>query len=693
VLASLVAGAALAGTACGHAVDTSSSGAPASSTDPAPGASPDRLAPLRAFEDERRRAADFARLPPSDHALGPDPIAIRAVPGASPARFVGLLRGRDALVLLDASLRELARAPAPALPTGLAVADDGTIAVSGEQSHGLRFYALEGDTLRVTAGAAPRPGGGGLRDVALHRARRSLVTYAIDPRRGRLLAGPGPTGSVGSGRAVSVGAGAFRVVRAGEQLVVDCLLDHALAIFDLDGDGLPADAPRATVRHDGPIWSVDAVPTPAGLLIAAGGVEDHPLDRTEGSFGYIDSFVYVYRLAPGAAAAEKLAAVNVSELGVVTPRALLLRVGADGAAHVTVAGYGADQLAELTFAKDWSAPPAAVTRTILPGAASMAVAADGTLVFADPLLDAWVSLPPGPSAAPVVVPVPDEAPPRAAASRVGEALFFTNLMAPWNRTEGRLSRFTCETCHFEGHVDGRTHHTGRGDVHATTKPLLGLFNNRPHFSRALDPDLATMVDNEFRVASANSGHDGWFTAGETGLPWVPLLGAAPEDLDALGLRRSLMTFLMDFTHRPNPAALGREGFTEAERRGADVFARRCEGCHEARLASDVPASRVPRERWEALVMSREGPIVWGASAYHKTGVEPYVHELGARAPSLRRAYAKRPYFTSGAAKTLDDVLARARFRGASFWHDHAPEGAETIAEADRTALLGFLELL
>src|SRR5262252_5814086 len=133
----------------------------------------------------------------------------------------------------------------------------------------------------------------------------------------------------------------------------------------------------------------------------------------------------------------------------------------------------------------------------------MAVAGD-SLVFADPLLDAWFQTP-------VPVPVPDSPSPRTAASRVGEALFFTNLMAPWNSTEGPLSRFTCETCHFEGYVDGRTHHTGRGDVHATTKPLLGLFNNRPYFSRALDPDLATVAHNEFRVAGALSDHDPWFS--------------------------------------------------------------------------------------------------------------------------------------------------------------------------------------
>ncbi len=697
-LVTLIAAAALAG-ACGRPVGSSSSGSgPAASSGPVASASsappPDRLAPLHAFEEERRRAADFAHLPPSDHALGADPIAIRAVPSASPPRFVGLLRGRDAVVLLDASLRELARAPAPPLPTGLAIGDDGTILVSGEQSSALASYTLVGDTFRAAHGLPLRPYAHGLRDVALTRARRARVDYAVDAREGKLFA-MSLGESRGGSKILPAGAGAFRLVHAGDQLVVDALLDHALSIFDLDLAGMPADAPRATVRHDGPLWSVDAVATREGLILAAGGVEDHPLDRTEGSFGYIDSFVYLYRLAPGARTPEKLAEINVSALGVITPKAILLRVGKDGIVTVTVAGYGADQLAEIAFSsRDWSSPPAVVLRTILPGAASMAAAPDGSLVFADPLLDAWFLLPPSSQQPVVSVPVPDAgAPPRTSASRVGEALFFTNLMAPWNSAEGRLSRFTCETCHFEGYVDGRVHHTGRGDVQATTKPLLGLFNNRPHFSRALDPDMATMVNNEFRVAGALSGHDPWFSASETPLSWIPLLGAAPEDLDALGLRRALMTFLMDFTHRPNPAVLDRGGFTPLERHGAEVFARRCEGCHEARLVADDPASRVPPEKWEPLVMSREGAIVWGASGYHKTGVEPYVHAQGARAPSLRRLYVKRPYFTNGSAASLGAVLERARFRGAELWHDHGPADAEGLGAGEPEAVLAFLELL
>src|SRR5262245_4514590 len=50
------------------------------------------LAALRAFEDRRRAATDFAALPPSDAVLGPDPYRIAALPG-TPTRWVGLLRG------------------------------------------------------------------------------------------------------------------------------------------------------------------------------------------------------------------------------------------------------------------------------------------------------------------------------------------------------------------------------------------------------------------------------------------------------------------------------------------------------------------------------------------------------------------------------------------------------------------------
>jgi hypothetical protein len=676
--------AALAALACGR---TGSDAAPAPS---AGAAAADRLAPLHAFEEERRKSADFAHLQPSDRAFGPDPIAVRRVPGASPPRWVGLLRGRDALVLLDDSLHELARAPTPALPTGLAIAADGEIAVSGEEAPSVALYAVRGDALHETERHSFDGRVHGLRDVALGGARGARVVYAVDELGGALLAYDGRHGT----KRVSACVGPFRVARAGDELVVDCLLEHQLLVFDLDRDGLPVGAPRAVVRHDGPMWGFDARPVPDGLLLAAGGVEDHPLDRTQGSFGFIDSFVYLYSV-PRAGEPRLLRAVNVSEHGVVTPKAITLRAAAGAGVTVLAAGYGSDRLAEIAWTADLTAPPTVTTRAIFPGAAGMAASDDDTLVFADPLFDAWFKLPPGPGQAATLVPLPDApaAPARSRLSRVGEALFFTNLMAPWNHSTDRLSRFTCETCHFEGYVDGRTHHTGRGDVRATTKPLLGIFNNRPHFTRALDPNLTTMVDNEFRVAGAKSDHDAWFSALDTGLSWIGLLGVPPAELDAVTLRRALMTFFMDFTHRPNPNVLPARAFSESEKRGAGVFARRCESCHEARLSTDDPSTRQPPERWESLVMTREGPIVWAANVYKKTGIMPYVHDLGARPPSLRRLSKKWPYFTNGSAKSLRAVLERARFAGAEFWHDGAPGEAQGLAPEEVEALQAFLELL
>ena len=656
---------------------------------------PDPLAPLHAFEESRRAATDFSALPPSDRARGPDPYALRALPAsAAPARFAGLLRGRDALVLLDASLHEIDRAPTAASPSGLAVATTGEVFVVGERSPEIHRYQTTSGRLhasgKIAAGVLT------LRDVALGPEG---VIYAVEERRGQLLTFPlDRSRDGGAARALTAGAGALRVARVGSRVLVDSLLDHTLVAYDVDPRGLPRAEGAITIHHDGPIWGFEAIDVGGDLLLAAGGVEDHPLDRSGGSFGYIDSFVFFYRIARGARAAEPLAAINASALGVVTPKALLLREK-NGGVEARVAGYGSSALLTITLGPSGSSAPKATTTTatLAPGIAAMAAGDGEVIAAADPLLDAWIKIADG---AVVAVPAEDPGehlPPPTPASRLGEALFFTTAMAPWTSSEGPLSRFTCEACHFEGYVDGRVHHTGRGDVHATTKPLLGLFNNRPHFSRALDPDLTTVAHSEFRVAGANSDHDPWFAAPLAEQPWIRGLGVPEGELDPASLRRALMVFLMDFTHRPNPMAIDHAAFTATERAGASVFARRCEGCHAARLVADDPASRAAPADWERLVLAREGAIVWGMNEYRRTGVEPYVHELGARVPSLRRLYKKRPYFTNGSAKTLDDVLARARVGGASgFSHDRAPDapsGQEALSEREQGELAAFLYLL
>ncbi|MBV9947016.1 MAG: hypothetical protein JOZ69_09220 [Myxococcales bacterium] len=659
------------------------------------------MAPLRAFENDTRAATDFARKPSSLHALGADPYVIRALPEPGPrasrrGAFVGLLRGRDAIVLLDDRLGEIARLPAPGSPSGLAVSPDGEVLVVGELASRVARYRVGDGTLRA-AGSIALPDVRAMRDVAVGPEG---VVYVAEEHDGRVLAlrrarAEGNSPPAWRTEALSCHE-PMRVRRTRSALLVDCFLDHAVVVRRVDGRGVPRPDGEVRIAHDGPIWGFDAIEDEdGGLLVATGGVEDRPLDRTEGSFGFIDSFVTVYRVATDGAV--KRAEVNTAALGVVTPKAIhLARRGAR--LDLSVTGYASDHLALLSWDAAGGAgagsplgEPAVSLRPVVPGLAMMDPLPDGVFVAADPLLDAWVRE--DERGAAVVHVDDDSSRARAVDSRLGEALFFTTLMAPWDRSDGRLSRFTCETCHWEGYVDGRTHHTGRGDIRATTKPLLGLFNNRPHFSRALDPDLTTMVNNEFRVASAKSDHDPWFSLQVADFAWLRELGVAGPALSPESLRRALMTFFMDFTHRPNPSVVGRAGFTPLERRGAEAFRDRCEMCHAARLVADEPATRLPFDRWEERVLSPEGAIVWAHADYEKTGVVPYVNERGARVVSLRRLYKKYPYFTNGSAKTLGDVLDRVGWTDRAFFHDGRPEGAATLDEEHKAALLAFLDLL
>ncbi len=647
---------------------------------------------LHALDEAARAKADFANAVTWDRASGPDPYALKELAGSG--FLVGILRGSDAVVVLDRSLREVQRLPAPRSPVALAVAND-TVLVAGELAADVARFRWNGERLEP-AGTAVIDGVRAIRGITFGPGR---WVYLIEEQRGRMIAleldGSARDRLVfGHRRDVAVGNGPIRMARAGDRLIIDCLLDHALVIQRLETSGMPAREEPIRIVLDGPIWSFAASASGGGLRIAVGAAEDHPLDRTIGAFGYVDSFLYLYDVDLDARRATRQAAVNLGERGVVVPKALLI-----SGATVRVSGYGSDKVLVLNLGSDRERP--AIRETVadfVPGTNDVVERSDGALVFADPLLDAWVAVE-RPGAKPTIVPVPTTAP-RDPVLRLGEALIFTTLMAPWGRSDGPLSRFTCETCHFEGYGDGRIHHTGRGDVHAVTKPLLGLFNNRPHFSRALDPDLVSVAFNEFRVANARSEHDPWFSLRVSDAPWLAALGVGDDLLSPERLREAFMRFLMAFNHRPNPAVLGRSAFTAGERSGARVFRDRCESCHEARLASDVPGSRVPFENWESLVMTHDGPIVWGKAEYSKSGVEPYVHAEGARIPSLRRLYKKWPYFTNGTAKNLSSVLDRARFGDGAFWHElgkkpDGPTDAETtrLDAREKSVLLAFLDLL
>lgn len=675
--------------ACGEAPESSPSRDEPVATPSAEGAEAERrdaaLAELTRFEDTRRAQTDFATVAPWSEASGANPFRVRTLASGA---VLGLLRGRGELAVLDpASLVSVSVLATHPDATGWDLSPDGdTLYVVGPRQADVQRVEIRGgatptlverDRFSVVETVS-------LRDVAV--SRTGTVALA-DGYAHRIMVVRPPQSA---GRRVQPVffadcGGPLRLQWVSDQLLALCSLDHRVLAWRVGDNGIPEGQPRV-IQHDGPMWSMDAVALPdgSGVRVAIGGVEDKALDRSDGSFGHIDSFAFVVDL-PAQGPPVRRAALNVSEHHVITPKWIALAVDGD-TTEVSTVGYGDTQrLTARWETAAWTAPD--VTSTAwLPGVTDVVALGDGRQVAADPLLDAWLDIR---GETVTVVGVADPSDARTPEVRLGEALLFTGLMAPASRTEGKASRFTCETCHFEGGVDGRVHWTGRGQVHAATRSIRGLFNNRPHFSRALDTTMAQMADNEFRVASKGTGADPWFVLDPSDTPWVKHLGVtAPAD--GTDLRRAFMAFVMTFSHEPNPRALAGNLDPEAVD-AAEFFEVHCETCHAARLVADDPTTRVPRAEWMNHIGTKQSAIVWGSDTRHRTGVLPYVHEDGARVPSLRRLFSKRPYFTDGGAPTLQQ--AARRFSIGVEQHVRDATGGRTITELERQAVQRFLELL
>ncbi|HEX2670867.1 MAG TPA: hypothetical protein VHM25_08345, partial [Polyangiaceae bacterium] len=236
---------------------------------------------LAEFEASRRRATDFAHLPPANRSHGADPYALAHLDAR---HVVGILRGASALVLLDARLRELQRIDVPGLAVAVAVTESGECWVAAQASRSLLRFRFDGRRL-IRAGQLELPGILGIR--ALASGPHGLL-YALSERDGELLTlQPADARPVLEAR--RVGHGPLSVRRVGSHLIVDLLLDHTLLVLQLNERGRVSEE-RARVHHDGPIWGFDAALLDDGqLLLAAAGVEDHALDRSQGFFGNVDS--------------------------------------------------------------------------------------------------------------------------------------------------------------------------------------------------------------------------------------------------------------------------------------------------------------------------------------------------------------------------------------------------------------------
>lgn len=644
---------------------------------------------LRSVEKALFASTDFAGLPPSTRATGANPYAVIALPEGGAAAFASVLQGEDVLVLSDASGTALQRVATPLEPSALALGEE-QLFVVGQREPRVAHYRFDAGEVRQE-GSLLLPGAHSLR--AVHAFERSL--YAADFARDRLYALP-----LASLRASEPPAaveiptcrGPFRMLATGHFLGVLCLFDHALALYEPNAAGGLREVQR--LRHDGPIWSAAMLEVEGALVVALAGVEDHPLVREHKVFGHVDSFVEVWRFTPSAPPA-RLESVNTAELGVVTPKVLELRV-VGSELELGVLGYASDRRLVGRFDPERAGSLQFRVERSLPGCAAAARHGERQLC-ANPLFDAWVALDAGePRLLPAKAERARELTPE---ERLGEALFYTTLMAPAASSHGSLSRFTCETCHFEGGTDGRVHNSGRGGVFVSTRPLFGLFNNGPHFSRAKDPDLTSVSFNEFVVANAGNPVDPFFALEPAKFPFLRQLGVPAGALSPSGLREALLRYLARATYPSNPLASSRPSpvFTPEERRGAELFRARCAGCHAARLVARDATSELPFERWETAVLSERAPIVWARADYEKVGVLPYVDEKGTRIPSLRRLFLKRPYFTNGAAATLADVLALARGGGpgAPFVHVAPAGNGELVglSASERASIERFLALL
>lgn len=639
-----------------------------------------------------RRELRLAEEAWAEH-TGSDPYRVLPLPGGS--SFLVLLRGESRVVVAGGAASAISR-ETPRSPASWDLVDGRFLLVGGELSNRIRCFDVVPGDLR------PRwdleiPGIASVRDLVYVEESRRL--FVLDAFRGLLVGvvlpegwrearGPAITPS-GPPEELPIGPEPVCVRHIGGYLIVDVLLQHALVLIPMK-HGRPELSRALRIEHDGPIWSFDAVQRDEWLWIAACGVENRQLDRTSGEFGFVDSFLFLYRVPRDPSASsdwkpEAIGTMNLSEVRVVTPKAVRLAVDGNEL-RLRVTGYGGDRMVDLRVANGMI--ESRNVRAVPPGITDF-VESDGTLLAADPLLDRVYRIRPNHEPAEIAWSGP---PAGSARRRLGEVLFYTTLLTPGNKTEGELSRFTCETCHFEGGIDGRTHFTGREHVFATTKPLRGLANNVPLFSRAGDATLASMVEAEFRVA--NQQRLDRFELSRADHPWLAEVPGLSDPVGPEEQRFALLEFLAGQQHLPNPWRAQGLKLPPAAVLALPVFRRHCADCHQPLTSTREDGRVIPFAEWRAWLESDGNDLVWGAPFLLKTGIEPYVDRAGARVPSLRRVAAKAPYFTNGSSPTLRDALLRFRFCGATAWHDATRvEDSEAVEALTNEEIEGLLALL
>ena len=643
----------------------------------------DRDAQLgRLLKTEARLIAAKAGHPPGDAAreatFGADPCRIRHLSRTD--HYLILLRNASRIVLCDRHLRIIDSAPSPPHPVAMDVVDDNLLLVGGELSGTVSRYHIGANRIGVLPDIKLQ-NVVSVRDLVYDEDTASL--FLIDDFSRRLVQARLPLSEIRRPdvrvrqRAFPIDPGPLRILHIKNYLIIDFLLTHTLQIIPLRR-GAPDFSRSSRIVNKGPFWSVSALRTDGKLLIAAGGIENRPFSRKRGEFGYIDSFLYLFTLKVDRDGVfrwkksdrydqRRYLSANLSEQGVLTPKAIVFSRTDKAEPRLWVTGYGSDHAVAfrlgargLTLERRVSVMPGISDAVVVPNPKG------ASLVYATPLLDRVVKRDLS-TRGKAKVPVRHylDFPMQFTPPRLGEILFFTDLMTPNNSSQGELSRFTCEACHFEGHFDGRVHFTGRDHIYTSTKPVRGLADNVPIFSRAGDRSLSSMVMTEFQVA--NQHRKGTFYIRKDRYPWMSTVENWPEILTPLALRQGLLSFFVAFDHEPNPWRIQHPTLSKRARRGLRVFRDRCADCHQP-LRSTRTGNGVAFAHWARWLTHKNLDLIWGAPFLARTGVKPYVSSAGARVPSLRRVWMKYPLFTNGSAKSIRDVLEDFRYMNSTVWH-------------------------
>lgn len=631
--------------------------------------------------------------------FGDDPYRIMDAPRSG--EFLVLMRGSSEMVLLDSSFEDIARVNTPPSPAGWEEVDSGIIVVGGELSNELGFYRVGSGNISEL-GKLSLPGVVSIREVEFLPDDRTI--FLTDPWRDMLVRIKLPAdwsrrirnGNI-SDLALEIseyqiGAEPIDLEYSNGYLAVNLLLDHKLLLLPTQ-HGIPDITGATAIAHAGPMWGFDIAPDGEGLRIAIGGVEDRPLDRTGGEFGWVDSFVFLYSFQQPGTEPGLIASKNVSELGMITPKVVRFRDRNVPTSTIFAAGFGSGVITELERTGETFEP--VESRNVPPGTTDFTFGEGGLtgLTLANTLVDAIYSLSPSTHSADMTPSYRPSSTTRNPLNFLGEMLIFTELMAPNNVSDSVLSRFTCETCHFEGGIDGRTHYTGREQIFATTKPVQGLANNVPLFSRGGDETMASMTLAEFKAANQGDGTE-LFSLQTHDYPWLAHFVELPDSIGPEMLRRAFLSYLASYSRPYHPLRADSTPLTEGARAAIETFRQRCGFCHQPLFTTSNRFEGVEHEEWPTWLESEQNDLVWGAPHFSKTGIEPYVSPRGTRVTSLRRVTQKYPYFTNGSSQTLRDVLERFRYNGSDSWH-HVPPADMTNAHRrlERDEINNLLDLL